>query len=630
MSNLELSFACGEDSLSVRRFAVHEAVSSLFTVSVMARSKSPAVDLSAIVGKPATFRIESGLPGSSQSSRTWTGVVCHMEQVHAVQPSAAQVAESTYALRIVPELWVLTQRRNHRIYQHISIPDITDRLLTEWNMEPAWQIDRGSYPKLEYKVQYGESDYAFLCRLWEEAGIAFTFPEGGAKGSKLTLGDKLQGGAPRAGGTIRYVDSPSEAAEQEYISRVRLSHEVRPGAHIIRDHDFRNPAFQLLGEAPKAGGPEDRYEQFHYQPGATLIETGKGGGTPFADDKGVARYDQSFAHGRADRALGGDRAGRRAIAIDTNCVDLAPGVVFSIDNHPHPEINEGAKLVMTELTMEGAPGEQWTTTGSAVFTDVPYRPQMKTPKPQVFGVQSATVVGPAGEEIHTDEFGRVRVQFPWDREGKSDDGSSCWIRVSQGWGGMGFGVVVLPRIGQEVLVGFLGGDPDQPIIVGRVYNATAQVPYKLPDHKTRSAWKSDSSPGHDGFNEIMFEDLKGKELVWEQAQKNRRRLVKNDEFITVGQNRQKLVKADEQHKVDGNRKRVVGGEEDVVVKKSKRERVEGDSHLRVVGSRSQRVEKSQSLTVKEDQQEVVGNKHALTAGREIHIRSGDKLVIEAG
>jgi type VI secretion system secreted protein VgrG len=287
----------------------------------------------------------------------------------------------------------------------------------------------------------------------------------------------------------------------------------------------------------------------------------------------------------------------------------------------------------------------------------------------VEGVQSATVVGPKGQEIHTDEFGRVRVQFPWDRQGKGDDNSSCWIRVSQGWAGTGYGMIVIPRIGQEVLVGFLGGDPDQPIVVGRVFNATQAVPYKLPEHKTRSTWKSDSSMGSNGFNEIMFEDLKGKELVYVQAEKNLRKLVKNDETITVGQNRQKyvvvnetettglnrievtgsdrteitgvnrvtviggtnakLVKGDEIERTEGNQTLFVGQDQDIVVKQVRRERIDEDSHLRVRGNRSQRIDKTQSLTVGKNQQEKVGKNHALEAGEEIHFKAGSALVIES-
>src|SRR6185503_14498635 len=181
-----------------------------------------------------------------------------------------------------------------------------------------------------------------------------------------------------------------------------------------------------------------------------------------------------------------------------------------------------------------------------------------TPKPQISSVQSATVVGPAGQEIHVDELGRVRLQFLWDRHGKNDDNSSPWIRVSQGWAGTGYGMIVIPRIGQEVLVGFLDGDPDQPIIVGRVFNQTQLVPYKLPDHKTRSAWKSNSSLGGGGFNEIMFEDLKHEELVWMQAQKNLRKLVKNDENITIGHDRRKYVVRNEIETTSGTRIEVTG------------------------------------------------------------------------
>ena len=631
MSILELSFASGEDSLSVRRFAVQEAVSSLFTVSVWARSESPALDLEALVGKPAGLRIESGTAHvQSGGARRWTGICNHIEQVRGVVPQPGESPLSTYYLRIVPAAWLLTQRRNHRIFQHQSIPDITDALLTEWGLPIAWKIERGQYPKLEYKVQYGETDYAFLCRLWEEAGIAFVFGDNEEAGSTLTLSDQLHRNQPRSGPPIHYVDNPNESAEKEYVTNVRLAHDVLPGAYTIRDYDFRNPAFELFGEAPKAPAPEARYEQYHYTPGAFLIENGKGGGTPVADDKGTARYDQGFGKGRAGRALGGERAEKRSITLDMNTVDLAPGVVFSIENHPHPEIGEGSRLLVTECSIEGTNDGEWTMAAIALFADTPYLPPQRTPKPVVSGVQSATVVGPSGQEIHTDEFGRVRVQFPWDREGSNDDNSSCWIRVSQGWAGTGYGMIVIPRIGQEVLVGFLAGDPEQPIIVGRVFNAAQVLPYKLPDHKTRSTWKSNSSMGGGGFNEIMFEDLAGKELVYEQAEKNRRRLVKNDETITIGHDRQKLVQNDEYERTLGNLKVYVGKDQDLVVKQDKRERVEGNSHLKVWGKRNQKIEGNQSLTVKGDRHEVIGQNHALAVSQQLHVAAGTQLVLEAG
>ncbi|WP_437317091.1 type VI secretion system Vgr family protein [Sorangium sp. So ce385] len=626
---LEVTFACGEGPLSVRRFSVQEAVSSLFAVSVLAGSENPAIDLEAIIGRPARFRVIGGMSHAGAGTRLWTGICSYVEQVHAVQPTSGQTAVSSYHVRIVPDLWLLTQRRNYRIYQHLTIPDISDRLLAERNLQPVWQIDRGRYPKLEYRVQYGESDYAFLCRLWEEAGIAFTFPDDEGAGSRLTLSDRLHQNPLREGAPLTYADNPSQPLDQQFVANVQLSHEVRPGAYTIRDHDLRRPAFPLLGEAQKAPAPEDRYEQYHYQPGAFLIHADKGGGTPAADDKGATRHEQAFGAGLAERALGAERVDRRAISFETNTIDLWPGVVFSVDGHPHPEIADGTRLLVTEFSIDGTPGEEWSMSGRALFTDVPYLPPFRTPKPRVEGAQCATVVGRAGQEIHTDEFGRVRVQFPWDREGQHDDASSCWIRVSQGWAGTGYGMIVIPRVGQEVLVGFLEGDPDQPIVVGRVFNATQQVPYKLPEHKTRSTWKSDSSQGGGGFNEIMFEDQKGQELVWEQAEKNRRRLVKNDETITIGHDRQLLVKNDEHERTLGNLKVYVGKDQDIVIKQEKRERVEGSSHLRVRGKRNQKIDGSHSLIVGGDRHEVVGKSHALAAAEEIHVAAGTALVIEA-
>ena len=630
MTILEISFASGESSLSVHRFAVREAVSALFAVSLTARSSDPGIDLGAIVGQRAVFRSVAGHAHVHQSgARRWGGVVSHAEQTHALQLGAGETGLSTYQLTLVPALWLLTRRRGNRIYQHLSIPDIIDRLLGEWSLQPVWNIDRGRYPKLEYKVQYAETDYHFFSRLLEEAGIAFTFADDEAQGSALTLSDRLEASPPRPGAPIRYVDNPSQAAEQELVTNVRIGREVLPGAFAIRDADFRNPAFALFGEAPPSPAPEDRLEQYHYDPGAFLVETGKPGSTPVADDQGFARHDPKYAQELAEHGLHGERVGARGVSLNANTYDLAPGVVFAVDNHPHPELPAGRKILVVESLVEGSPDGEWTLTARAVFADAPYRPPRRTPRPVVHGLQSATVVGPKGQEIHTDEHGRIRVQFPWDREGRKDEHSSCWVRVHEAWGGAGYGMITLPRVGQEVLVTFLNGDPDQPAVVGRAYNGVEQVPYKLPAHRTRSSWKSDSSLGSDGFNEIMFEDLKGKELVWEQAQKDRQRLVKNDEQSTVVHDRQKLVKNDESDRTEGMRQRWVGKDADAVTKQHRRERIEGDSHIEVRGGRRELILGMESLTVVLDQHERVEGRQALRAAKQVHYAAGEEFVAEA-
>jgi type VI secretion system secreted protein VgrG len=549
MPLLELSFASKEDSLSVRRFAVHEGLSNLFEVSIWAVSQFDDLDLEAIVGKEAAFRIVTGVVHSRRPVRLWSGVCRHIEQVQA-EPTGL----STYYLRIVPKLWLLTHRRNNRIFQHKSAPDILDEVLADWGIQAKWKVDRGQYPKLEYRVQYGETDFDFVCRTLEEWGISYYFDEDEAKMSELIFADKPQTRNARLGGPISYVDNPNEEAEKEFVTRVRLTHVVKPGKLSLRDFDFRRkPDYELVGKAPPAEAPEDFYEQYRYAPGGFLVEGGKGGETPSADDKGVARHDEKAGTDRATRSLEAERNAKRNLTFDTNVIDISPGLIFSIAKHPRADLGPDNKLLITEFSVEGTPTDEWHMSARAVFADLQYRPPMKTPKPIVRGVQSAVVVGPPGEEIHTDEFGRVRVQFHWDREGKFDDNSSCWMRVSQGWAGSGFGMIMIPRIGQEVLVGFFEGDPDLPVIVGRVYNNTTRVPYKLPDHKTKSTWKSDSTPNSDGFNEIMFEDAKGAELVYMQAQRDLQKLVKNNETertgvnrsISVGANRTAIIAAND-------------------------------------------------------------------------------------
>jgi type VI secretion system secreted protein VgrG len=659
MALLELSFESGETSLSVRNFRIEERVSQPFVVSVVALSPHQ-LDLETLIGKGAALRLLSGVAFHEHPERVYTGVCQHIELVRA-EPTGL----STYELSLRPLFWLLGQRRGHRVHQHLSIPDIVDRVLAEWSIEATWSVERSGHPKLEHKVQYGESDLAFVTRLLEEAGLAYTFQsERGV--TRLVISEALHTGEPRSP-DLHFADNPNEASEKEMVTELHLAQEVRPGAYAISDYDFRRPAFTLSGEADRRAPPEDRYERYHYQPGAFLIEGAQGGDTPVADDKGVARHDERFGKGRASRALEGERAGRRSVSFRTNVLDISPGVVFRIENHPHQALSGDRRLLSIEQILEGSVAGEWTIRTRAVFADEPYRPKLVTPRPVAEGVQSATVVGPADQEIHTDEFGRVRVQFPWDREGKKNDDSSCWIRVAQGWAGTGFGLINLPRVGQEVLVGFLEGNPDCPMIVGRVFNATNPVPYPLPQHKTRSTWQSRSSPGGEGFNELMFEDLAGRELVWVQAEKDLRKLVKNDETITIGHDHQKLVKNDEIETVGVNRTEVTHQDRTEITKRdrttvirgNRRELVKGDSierlegesllyvgsdqHLVTMGIKRERVDEDSHLLVKGDRKEQVGGDYGLSAGSHqiacgsqavgaggsIHLKAGSSIVVEA-
>ena len=610
MALLNLTCAIGSP-FEIRRFAVREALSDLFTVELTTTAPDPNLDLQAVVGRAATFELQTGYANSTRGRRAWTGVCSHVQQVHGMQAAGGIRQVSTYQVRIVPLLWVLTQRTNHRVFQRLSIPDIVEKILGEWSVPLSWKITRSSYPKLEYKVQYGESDFHFVSRLLEEAGIAYAITDVD-DGGQVVFSDELHATPLKDGQTLVYEDAPTEAAEREYVTRVTAMHDVRPGAHQLVDFNFRNPGFRLFGEAPKAEAPENRYEHYEYRPGSFVIEGKKDGSTPNADDKLAWRAEASYGTGRAQRSLEAARTGRRTLYFDTNVPQLTPGTGIKIEQHPSDTIGEPLLVIGFEIS--GTRDAKWEMSAQAVYRSEPFRPAMRSSKPRVHGVQTGTVIGPKGQEIHTDEFGRVRVQFPWDREGKNDDDASCWMRVSQGWAGTGFGMINIPRVGQEVLVTFLDGDPDEPVVAGRVFNALNPVPYKLPENKTVSGWKTNSSPNTGGYNEIKLEDKAHKELIYVQAQKDRHELVKRDEIERIERKHRRTV-LDDQH---------------FIVRKVKKELIEKDDHLHVKGDRFQKVDKSTSLTIGVDQDEKVGNKHALEAGKEIHLKAGKNVVIEAG
>jgi type VI secretion system secreted protein VgrG len=615
MDNAILSFERVDSGLTVRRFHVEEAMSSLFRVKVIAMSPDEEINLSEYVGRRAEFVLNGLIP------RRFRGIVLEMELLRA---STTSDSLATYEVTIVPSLWRATQRRNQRAFQHISIPDIVTRLLHEWHVEHTWKIDRAQYPKLELRTQYDETDYAFLSRLLEEAGIAFYFSDEGEGHGKLVLDDAPQSRELRKL-PLPYFEHVDAALGRvgDHITNVKLREQSRPGKVTLRDYDPQRPRLQLFGGAASERHEEAAHEQYHHLPGSFLHELGghrspsnKATGsqaltaaphrgvtpahgaehtahhaaagaqatsteTPVTDDLGVARFDAHAGAGLARRMLESIHTDRRLITFETSAHNLHPGVVFAIAGHPRADISIIKTLLVTRFVLEGemATPDKWRFHGTAVFTDHPYRPAMTTPKPRIYGVQSAVVVGPSqtgksgggavtgvvadaataasklpgaalaagvtGEvaasmahlvdnEIYVDEMGRVRVQFNWDREGLHDAHSSIWMRVSQGWAGGGYGLFTIPRVGHEVLIAFLDGDPDCPIVVGRVHNLMEPVPFKLPENKTVSTWKTASSPGGAGFNELRFDDAAGREHVYLQAQKDMDHLVNNNLKQGVG------------------------------------------------------------------------------------------------
>lgn len=631
MATLELVTALGDAAqFSVRHFSLEESVSVPFSLRIRAHSPQSTLDLAKIVGQPARFRIHAGIAHTfGMGERVVQGVVWRAEQTRALSTDDTQAGVSTYSFEIVARLQLLSQRRSRRIFQHVNIPDIVDKFLDEWHVPHTWRINRTQHPKLEFKVQHDESDLDFVSRLLEEAGIAYTFIQEGQT-TLVALHDKLESEARRPGQPLPYVDNPNQSSEREFVTRVYFDRNVKPGAVTTRDHDFRKPAFHLFTDARDSVTAEDFYEQYHYHPGGFSVVTGNAEGTPVADDRGFSRHDARYGADLSQRMLDATRVGIRRVAFETNAYDIAPGSIVSIDAHPHTELSSSREILVVGTKFAGGSQGDWKLSVDAVFADAPYRPPFRTAKPVVQGIQTAVVVGSPGEHIHTDEYGRVRVQFHWDRHGQRDHGSSCWMRVAQGWGGgAGFGSVAIPRVGQEVFVAFEQGNPDRPVVLGTTYNAHAPVPHGLPNYHTRSSWKSDVSAETNAFNEFMFEDLEQKELVYQQAQKDRVRFVKNDEFATVGHDREKLVKNNEVEQTLGHRKRYVEADMAAITAQNKREQILGYSDLTVVGSRREQIDGRQSIVVGGERHEVVEGNYALGAGKQIHI-AGKESVIEAG
>lgn len=582
----ELTFADEHVTLSVRAFSITDGISQLFEAYVTAASPSPDIDLRGIVGRPAALRLHTG-DVIDQPYAVWSGVCSHAEQI-----SVEEDGESLYTVRVVPTLWRTTQRRNYRVFQHAHCVDVVSSLLDEWGIAAALRIDEKKLPVHEYRVQFGETDFAFVSRMLEEGGVNYIIEQANKRGTeseedpaetreradagaeddearklpsmRLVLADRPGQSGKRRDKPLRYVGNTEDVKTIPWISKVRVGRGVRAGSFTIAGYDYRSsPDLRLLAEARAGARLEDRYEKFHYAPEAFLSEPNP---EPGAERRPRdPRVDDAVSKAAAELGLERERTRQQSISFSTNQLDIAPGTVFQLVGHPRAELGVEAGLLVVNRHIEGHVDGEWQIRAEAVVATEPFRPQLVTPKPRVMGLQSAIVVGPRGEEIYTDALGRVRVQFHWDRYGKRDESSSSWIRVSQSWAGSGYGTSHIPRIGHEVLVDFFEGDPDQPVVVGRAYNNGAQPPDPLPKHKTKSSWRSSSSPGGEGYSEISIDDARGEELVYMRAQRNMRRVVVVDEEASIGGTMKTTVRKNEEHKVGGNQAIEVTGDRSVKV-----------------------------------------------------------------
>lgn len=502
-----------------------------------------------------------------------------------------------YNLLLRPWLWWLTLASNNRVFQNLATSDIVTSIFDEHGFSDYELQLTGSYTPREYCVQYGETDFAFVSRLLEEEGIFWFFTH--ADGAHtLVLGDSNDAFPPCPNATtIAYLGQQMGERELHGIRSGQICRQAVSGVYRATDYEFTTPTTSLYGQAEALAGPLSVYEH----PGGY---TAKARG----DALGTMRVDA--LRSQESRFIG-----------ESDCRWLVPGHSFTLSGHEDDSAN--IEWVVTQVSHE-ADHSSYRNRFEAMPKSTNYRPPRSTPKPRMH-TQTAIVVGKAGEEIWTDEYGRIKIQFPWDRTGANDETSSCWVRVVLPWSGKGFGMQFIPRIGQEVIVTFIDGDPDRPLVTGCVYNGDNALPYALPANQTQSGIKTNSSKGGGGFNELRFEDKKDSEELFLQAQKDLNINVLNDTTATVGH--------DETLTVQNARTRTVkDGDETVTLEKGKRTVTiqTGSDTLDVKDTRTLKVGGDQTHSTGGNYEHKVTGNYELTVDGNLTIKVSGTLTLQSG
>ncbi|MFZ0707353.1 MAG: type VI secretion system tip protein TssI/VgrG [Candidatus Korobacteraceae bacterium] len=595
----------GKDALLLQGFTGREGISRLFSFHLDLLSEKESIDFKKIVGQNVTIQIAL----AAGATRYINGFVSRFAQSGSAQDA------THYQMEVVPWLWFLTRIADCRIFQDKTIPQIVEAVFQSRGFSDYKLSLTGTYDQREYCVQYRETDFNFVSRLMEQYGIFYYFEHNNGKHTMM-LGDSPSVNQPCPNqATAHYIAGGAAKEVEDVITAWQMEQELRTGKYTHTDYNFETPSTNLLSDAPTVStcqvGPNTSFEIYDY-PGEYLKQ---------ADGKSLAKLRMEE-----------EEAGHLVASGSSDCRAFTSGYKFKLEDYYRDDMNQN--YVLTEIQHNAsAAGSYSQGSGESVhysnhFTcipdSVPFRPPRITPKPFVQGPQTAMVVGKQGEEIWVDNYGRVRLHFYWDRLGKKDDTDACWIRVSQPWAGAGWGAIWIPRIGQEVIVSFLEGDPDRPLVTGRVYNAEQVVPYTLPDNQTRSTFLSRSSKNGDktNFNEIRFEDKKGDEQVFINAEHDMDLRVENDSREYVGNNRHLIVHKEQHELVEADKHGHVKG--------AKKEAIDGDSSLTVSGDVKQKMGKSVSLTVGQSVDEKIGTDWVREVVQDIHIKAGMTLILEAG
>ncbi|HIC8359580.1 TPA: type VI secretion system Vgr family protein [Klebsiella aerogenes] len=480
----------------------HEAMSEMFELSLTLLGSDARLDRSKLLGQPVTVTIPTQ---NALSSRYFNGKITRVA-VSAVELSGIRYA--VYQLIVEPDLWPMKRDRNLRIFQGQTVPQIINTLLSEYQVNVEDKLN-GSYRVWDYCVQYQESSFAFISRLMELEGIAYHFRHEAGKHT-MVLTDSATQHQPVSGyETIPYHQTASGGiTTEEGIGQWALEDSVTPGIYSLDDYDFRKPNAWLFQARQNPASPSPGSIDVYDWPGR-FVDHGHG---------------EFYARIRQERW----QVEHQQIQASATAVGIAPGATFTLTNAPFFSDNGEYLTTAADYLFEEnsyASGGNSDISHQIHFRVIPssvvYRPAQVTDWPRTYGPQTAKVVGPEGESIWTDRYGRIKVKFHWDRHAKGDDTSSCWVRVSSAWAGQGFGGVQIPRVGDEVVIAFINGDPDRPIVTGRVYNEASMPPWDLPGDATRMGFMTRSKDGNqDNASYLFFEDKLGEESVDLHSEKN--------------------------------------------------------------------------------------------------------------
>jgi type VI secretion system secreted protein VgrG len=609
---ITLHSVLGPDQLMIKDATVREELGRMSVMDLDLLSPDENLALDDLLGRG--FSVELVLDGDK--SRFFHGIVAECSQIGRLGSYAR------YSAKVVPWLWFLTRTSDCRIFQQKSVPDIIKSVFREHGTADFDDSGlSGSYAARDYCVQYMETDFDFVSRLMEEEGIYYFFKHTQDKDT-LMLCDSAGAhkATPGCESVAYYPPSDNVVREEDIIDHWLLSHSMQSGKLTHTDFDFIKPRTSLLAQHAAAGTyPKGDAEVFAYPGGYLTV----GDGGKYAQRRLEALQQQH------ERAVGSGNV--RALAV---------GALFTLENYPRDDQNREYLVVSSLHHFGGMDFESGVSHASADVTvsfgaipsKQPYRSLSTTRRARVAGPQTAIVVGKAGEEIYTDQYGRVKVQFHWDREGKRDENSSCWVRVSQVWAGKNWGAMHIPRIGQEVIVDFLEGDPDRPIITGRVYNGAEMPVYDLPANQTQSGIKSRSSKGGSpaNFNEIRFEDKMGSEMLTIHAEKDQEISVEHDESHTVGHDRTKGIGHDETTTVGNNRTETVGNNEQIKIGVNRTELVGSNETITIGANRTISVGKNETATVALQRTHSVGVNETITVGAAQEITVGAAQTITVG